>query len=87
MAIHPSIGDVTTVRHTLRRAGTNLGHFNSDLIFVGPVPTIVLEWMVGSEGDIPAVAIPLDPTHLHKIGWKDAEYMYELEVEDPRRFD
>jgi hypothetical protein len=85
MAIDPSVGPVTKVWHTMTRAGKNLGHFNSDLIFVDGVPTIVVEWLVQPDGDIPKVTIPLDPQFLRKLRWEDAEYLYEFPVEDPRR--
>jgi len=68
------------------RAGRTVGHFNSDLIFVDGTPTIVVEWEVKPNGDFPFVTIPLDPTCLPHIGWDEAEYMYELPVEDPRRW-
>lgn len=87
MSAHPSVGRVTTVRHTLKRAGKNVGHFNSDLIFVDQVPTIVIEWTIRPDGDLPAVTVPLDPAHLRKLDWPEAEYAYVLAVEDPRRFD
>jgi cytoskeletal protein CcmA (bactofilin family) len=35
-------------------------------------------------GDIPTVTVTLDPNHLHKRDWLDAEYLYDLLVEDPR---
>jgi hypothetical protein len=63
------------------------GHSNSDLIFVDGAPRIVVEWNVLSKGKCSGVVIPLDPRFLHKIDWEDAEYVYELPVKDPRRFD
>lgn len=83
MSFHPSIGKVTTVRHTLLTT-SGWVHVCSDLIFVGGMPTVVLEWEMRPDGDVPAVAIPLDPRSLHKLGWKSAEYMYEHGLEDPR---
>ncbi len=76
--------NVTSVRHTMTRGGKNLGHCNSDLIFVDGIPTIVIEWEVRPGDDNPAVTVPLDPAHLHHIGWDNAEYLYEFPVEDPR---
>jgi hypothetical protein len=35
-------------------------------------------------GDYPAVTVTLDPACLHKINWPEAEYLYELSIEDPR---
>jgi hypothetical protein len=70
-----------------------LVHVISDLIFIRGVPTIVAEWLETPAGDIPLVTIPLDPRYLHRIGSPEAErfleieYLYELEVVDPRRFD
>ena len=83
MAIHPSVGKVTTVRHTLLTT-KGWAHFNSDLIFVDGVPTVVLEWEMNPDGDLPAVTIQLDPQRLHKLVWPKAEYMYEDGLEDPR---
>jgi hypothetical protein len=93
MVVHPSVGPVTRVRHTFIRAGKNAGHFISDLIFVQGIPMIVIEWLETLEGDVPLVTISLDRQHLHKITSLEAErfleteYLYELEVVDPRRFD
>lgn len=78
---------VSKVRHTMIRAGRNVGHFNSDLIFIKDVPTIVIEWQTRPGGDVPAVTVSLDPAHLHPLGWKSADYVYELPVEDPRQLD
>jgi hypothetical protein len=47
------MGKVYKVWHTLRRAGKNVGHFTSDLIFLDEIPTIVFEWDLTSEGDVP----------------------------------
>ena len=30
------------------------------------------------------MTVALDPAYLHKINWPEAEYLYELSVEDPR---
>lgn len=76
--------EVTSVRHLMIRAGKTIGHFNSDMIFVDGVPTIVIEWEVHPAGDVPVVTIPLSPEHLHHLGWSEAEYLYEFPVEDPR---
>jgi hypothetical protein len=71
----------------MTRAGKSVGHFNSDLIFVDDVPMIVVEWEITPQGDLPSVTIRLDPKYLHKLGWEDAEYLYEFSVEDPRKLD
>jgi len=71
----------------MRRAGKILGHFDSDLIFIEAVPTIVVEWQVRPDGDLPIVTIQLDPQRLHRIGWEKSEYMYEDVVDDPRQVD
>ena len=84
MAIHPDVGPVTKVRHTMTRDGRHYAHFNSDLIFVSGVPTIVIEWDVFPDGDWPAVTVALDPQYLHRLGWAEAEYLYEFAIEDPR---
>ena len=93
METHLDIGPLTTVRHIFIRAGKNAGHFVSDLIFVRGVPTIVVEWLERPDGvNLPLVTISLDPGYLHKIDspeaeFLEAEYLYEKEVLDPRRFD
>ena len=79
---------VFKVWHTVIRAGVNVGHFKSDLIFENGIPTVVFEWMQTPDGEIPATTVSLDPARLHKFGgpgWKDLDYLYELPVEDPRR--
>jgi hypothetical protein len=93
METHLDIGPVTTVRHIFIRAGKNAGNFVSDLIYVRGVPTIVLEWLERPDGMmLPLVTVSLDPRYLHKIDspeadFLEAEYLYEKEVVDPRRFD
>ena len=77
------IGLVTKVRHPTMRDG-KVCHVNSDLIFLARVPTVVLVWEQRPHGDCPAVTVTLDPAYLHKIIWPEAEYLYELSVEDPR---
>jgi hypothetical protein len=59
-------------------------YVNSDLIFLARVPTVVLVWEQDPHGDCPAVTVTLDPAYLHKINWPEAEYLYELSVEDRR---
>lgn len=72
------------VRHTLIRNGKNIGHFNSDLIYIKDVPHIVLEWLVFPNGDeIPAVSVALDSSKLHPLDWTDVQYLYEFPVEWP----
>jgi hypothetical protein len=75
-------GAVTRVRYVTTSA-QNYWHSVSDLIFVGDVPTLVVEWDAG--GQRPAATIPLDPMFLHRIDWEDAQYVYERPVEMPRR--
>ena len=88
MAIYPAVGPVTSVRHLMTRRGSKrAAHYNSDLIVLDGIPTIVVEWTPTPDGDVPTVTIQLDPRRLHKLGWKEAEYMYELCVEDPRALD
>ncbi len=85
LSIHPSVGRVTTVRHAMKRRGSkSYAHFISDLIFVGRIPMIVVEWSTHWDGDRPKVTVPLDPKRLHTFGRKEAEYLYESSVEDPR---
>jgi hypothetical protein len=73
----------TKVRLCMRQAGGEV-MFNSDLIFLAGTPIVVLEWEQRSFGDYPAVTATLDPTHLHKTDWPDADYLYQLSIEDPR---
>ena len=77
------IGLVTKVRHPTMRDG-KVCHVNSDLIFLAEIPTVVFVWEQRPHGDCPAVTVTLDPAYLHKINWPEAEYLYELSVEDPR---
>jgi hypothetical protein len=92
MGAHPDTYHVSTVRHIFIRAGKNAGNFVSDLIFVRGVPTIVLEWLVGPDDvTLPLVTISLDSRYLHKLNpplanYLEAEYLYENEVVDPRRW-
>ena len=79
-----SIGPVTRLRHPMRRGGTDLGYVNSDLVFLAGIPIVVFAWEQRSFGDFPAVTVTLDPVYLHKIRWPEAEYLYELPIEDPR---
>ena len=86
MNINPDIGGIrlaTKVRLRMPRAGGEV-LFNCDLIFLAGTPTVVLEWEQRSFGDYPAVTVTLDPMYLHKTDWLDAEYLYELSIEDPR---
>jgi hypothetical protein len=83
MATHPSVGRVTKVRHLMDNQG-GWAHYDSDLIFLQGRPFVVLEWEPQPGGDLPKVKIPLDPAKLHKIGWSQAEYMYQDALQDPR---
>jgi hypothetical protein len=58
--------------------------FNSDLIFRAGAPIVVRVWEKRSFGDYPAVTVSLDPKFLRKTNWPDAEYLYELCIEDPQ---
>jgi T5orf172 domain len=79
-----SIGPVTRLRHPMRRGGADLGYVNSDLVFLAGIPVVVFAWEQRSLGEFPAVTATLDPVYLHKIRWPEAEYLYELPIEDPR---
>ena len=74
-------------RHTLVRDGRNLGHFETDTIFIDSIPHLVLEWIVfRDDTEKPAhPPIPLDPARHHVLGWKNCKYLYEFPVEDPRQ--
>ena len=88
MPIHPSVGPVKRVRHIMHRRGQGpYFHANTDLIYVAGVPTLVLEWRVRPDGDLPLVMIPLDPQKLQPLGWQDADFLYEDAIEDPRALD
>ena len=78
------IGPVTKVRHPLMNGGGNVGYVNSDLIFLAGIPIVVLAWEDRPFGDYPAVTVSLDPRYLHQINWPEAQYLYELSIEDPR---
>lgn len=78
------IGPVTKVRHPLMSGGGNVGYVNSDLISLAGIPIVVLAWEDRSFGDYPAVTVSLDPRYLHQINWPEAQYLYELSIEDPR---
>lgn len=72
------------VRHTLERDGKNVGHFESDLIFEGETPFIVIEWEDTPTESRPVIKVKLDPKYLHKLNWKNVDYLYEFPVKDPR---
>jgi hypothetical protein len=76
-------GPVTKVRVRIAQA---IGEvmFNTGLIFCAGVPIAVLPWERSPHGESRAVTVPLDPQHLHKTDWPEAEYLYELSIEDPR---
>jgi len=76
---------VYKVRHTLIRAGKNVGHFESDLIFEKGIPFVVIEWEDTPTGSNPIVKVQLDPTYLHELNWETVDYLYEYPIEDPRR--
>ena len=74
---------VSKVRLRMLHAGGEV-MFNSDLIFRAGAPIVVLVWEKRSFGDYPAVTVSLDPKFLRKTNWPDAEYLYELCIEDPQ---
>jgi cytoskeletal protein CcmA (bactofilin family) len=76
-------GSVTKVRVRMIH-GVGEVMFNTDLIFRAGIPIVVLGWERQPCGDIPAVTMTLDPKHLRKRDWLDAEFLYDLLVEDPR---
>ena len=83
MAIHPSVGPVTTVRCLITRAGTT-SQCNADLIFIAHKPVVVIEWEKHPDGDFPAIIVSLDHKYLHRVGSEKAEYVYENAIPDPR---
>ena len=73
------------VHRPLIRGNANVGHFVSDLIFVGREPAAVLEWEARPNGEeVPVVFVKLDPKRLHEFQFGEADYLYELPIEDPR---
>lgn len=66
--------------HMLIVRDENLGHIQTDTIFINSIPHLVLEWDVYPDGtEIPAhPPIPLDPAKHHVLGGKGCKYMYEL---------
>jgi hypothetical protein len=76
-------GLATKVRIRMPRAGGEV-MFNSDLIFLAGAPIVVLLWEQRPFGNYPAVTVTLDSKYLHKTDLPDAEYLYELPIEDPR---
>ena len=87
MVIHPSVGRVSSVRAIIKRKGGPYAHFNCDLVWIQGIPTVVIEWASEPEGDVPLVTIPLDAQKLRKLGWKEAEYLYDEAIQDPRALD
>ncbi len=79
--------EVHKCRHTLTRAGQNIGHCDSDLVFIDGVPHLVIEWEDRQDGPHPAVTVKLDPEKLKVLDWPGVKYLYEMPVEDPRRLD
>ena len=81
--------EIHKVYHHMCRAGHNMGFFISDLIFSDQGPIVVIEWDRTPAGDIPSVTVLVNPHHLHRLQppWPNANYTYELSVEDPRPFD
>lgn len=78
------IGPVTKVRHRLMCGGKISDYVNSDLIALAGIPTVVLMWHQRPQGDYPAATVTLNPGYLHKISWPEAEYLYELPIENAR---
>ena len=60
------------------------GRPSPDLIFLAGAPIVVLLWEQRPFGNYPAVTVTLDSKYLHKTDLPDAEYLYELPIEDPR---
>lgn len=77
-------GPIYKCHHTMSRAGAKIGHYISDLIFIGSKPHIVIEWMEAPQGDIPSTVVELDPRFLHEYAPPKTHYMYEMMIEDPR---
>jgi len=55
----------------------------SELVFVGGVPRVVLEW-VNMAGDRSPVYIPLDPRRLRRLHGARRTWVYDAETRDPR---
>ena len=78
--------EVTKVHCLVSRAGSIVGHFNADMVFISGVPHIVFEWEPQPDGtEKPAHLVALDPALLHPLlGWGEVTHSYEGPVVDPR---
>src|SRR6202049_5037394 len=76
-------GLATKVRIRMPRAVGEV-MLNSDLIFLAGAPIVVLAWEPRPIGNYPAMTVTLESKYLHKTDLPDAEYLYELPIEDPR---
>lgn len=78
---------VLTVLVGVNRGGKQGALYKGDLIYLGAIPTLVIEWS-GERGDSdPSVTVALDPKKLQRgLEAFGADYLYQLPVEDPRKF-
>jgi hypothetical protein len=78
--------EVFRVYYPLIGHGVALGIFESDLVFVDDVPTIVFDWTESSFGRAPLTTAELATDHLkvlHQSG-SERHFVYSRAVEDPR---
>lgn len=75
-------------RHILTRGDKTIGQVVTDMIHIEDNPTLVFEWIIlenGQEIPAPEATVVLDPHHLHRGSFGDANYLYDLSVADPRK--
>ena len=71
------------VTHPVNTRGTTWLK-DSDLIFLNKNPVAVFAWKHEMKGDVPAVAVKLNPKLLKHDAGAGAYYRYEGEIADPR---
>jgi len=72
------------VTHFMRSHGQRWA-CESDLIFVDGRPVLVVEWTPPDGRDPPVVTAPLDPARLQELPTRFGHFLYDDDVEDPRR--
>lgn len=71
------------VWHVLIQNGRTIGHFATDLVYIGEVPTLVFEWQPDGQ-PAPNSTAALNRQYLHEVNWPQARWMYEIPIHDPR---
>jgi hypothetical protein len=76
---------VEKVYHVLSRNGKAMGQFVTDMIYVQDKPYLVFMWEFLVTGQrVPSLHVAIDEKYLQPMLFGDANYRYELPVEDPR---